>query len=70
MKKNIFLIILAVFAVIFIIAFGMTTYRYYVAIHSDDPIDPYVSVEKGETTITRGEIAIDMTTPESYNIRE
>jgi len=46
MKKNIFLLILAIFAVIFVIAFGMTTYRYYVAIHSDDPIDPYISVEK------------------------
>ena len=70
MKKNIFLLILAIFAVIFVIAFGMTTYRYYVAIHSDDPIDPYISVEKWETTITRGEIAIDMSMPESYNIRE
>ena len=46
MQKNILLSILFIFASIFVIAFGMTTYRYYQAIHSDDPISPYLLVEK------------------------
>ncbi len=46
MSKNIFFIVFAILSSIFVIAFGMTTYRYYQAIHSDDPIDPYLSVEK------------------------
>ncbi len=40
------LVILAIIASVFVIAFGMTTYRYYQAIHSDDPINPYLAVEK------------------------
>ena len=46
MQKNIFLSILAILVSIFVIAFGVTTYRYYQAIHSDDPISPYLAVEK------------------------
>jgi hypothetical protein len=46
MNKNILFSILAVIASIFVIAFGMTTYRYYQAIHSDDPISPYLAVEQ------------------------
>jgi hypothetical protein len=46
MKKNILFSIFAVLATIFIVSFAMTTYRYYQAIHSDDPIDPYLQVEK------------------------
>jgi hypothetical protein len=46
MTRNIFFLIIAVFASIFVIALGMTTYRYYSAIHSDDPISPYLLVEK------------------------
>ncbi len=70
MLKNILITIGAIIVTIFIVAFGMTTYRYYQAIHSDDPIDPYLLVEEGQATITRGDIAIDMITPESYDIRE
>ncbi len=46
MQKNILLSVLFIFASIFFIAFAMTTYRYYQAIHSDDPISPYLLVEK------------------------
>jgi uncharacterized membrane protein YbhN (UPF0104 family) len=46
MTKNILTCVFAIFASIFVIAFGMTTYRYYQAIHSDDPISPYLLVEK------------------------
>lgn len=70
MKNNILFVILAIIASVFVIAFGMTTYRYYQAIHSDDPINPYLAVEKWNATITRGDVAIDMTTPETYNINE
>ena len=70
LQKHIFFAILAILASIFIIAFAMTTYRYYQAIHSDDPINPYLSVEKWQATIARWNIAIDMTTPESYDLVE
>ena len=46
MKKNILFIFSAIVALIFVIAFGITTYRYYQAIHSDDPINPYLQVEQ------------------------
>ncbi len=46
MIRSILFLVGAVMASIFVIAFGMTTYRYYQAIHSDDPIDPYLLVEK------------------------
>ncbi|MBC7498513.1 FecR domain-containing protein [Candidatus Gracilibacteria bacterium] len=70
MNKNILFSIVVVIASILIIAFAMTTYRYYQAIHSDDPISPYLAVEQGKATITRGKIAIDMMTPESYEVAE
>ena len=46
MQKNILFSLFAILASVFVIAFGMTTYRYYQAIHSDDPISPYLLVEK------------------------
>lgn len=61
MYKNLIISILLVLGLVFVIALSVTTYRYYQAIHSDDPIDPYLSVEDGTATITRGDIAIDMT---------
>ncbi len=70
MKNNILFTIFTIIVSIFVIAFGMTTYRYYQAIHSDDPINPYLAVEKWNATIARGEVAIDMNTPETYGVRE
>lgn len=46
MTRNILFSIIVVIASILIIAFAMTTYRYYQAIHSDDPISPYLAVEQ------------------------
>lgn len=46
MIRNILFSIVVVLASIFVIALTMTTYRYYQAIHSDDPIDPFLLVEK------------------------
>ncbi len=70
MYKNLIISILLVLGLVFVIALSVTTYRYYQAIHSDDPIDPYLSVEDGTATITRGDIAIDMTLWETYDLRE
>jgi FecR protein len=70
MYKNLITSILLALGLVFVIALSVTTYRYYQAIHSDDPIDPYLSVEEGTATITRGDIAIDMTQPETYDLRE
>ncbi len=53
MNRNILLSLVAIIASIGIIAFSLTTYRYYQAIHSDDPIRPYLSVELGQATISR-----------------
>ena len=70
MQKNILLSVLFIFASIFFIAFAMTTYRYYQAIHSDDPISPYLLIEKWTATITRGNILIDMITLDFYEVQE
>ncbi len=60
MKKIISLLLL-IGAVIFIGFFTYTTYQYYTFLHSDDPIDPYLSVTSGNATIVRGnDLAIDM----------
>lgn len=45
MQKLLLQILLAVFTA-FVIFFTYSAYQYYVALHSDDPIVPYVFVEK------------------------
>lgn len=55
---------------LFVSAFAWTTYGYYQAIHSDDPITPYLSVTSGSVTIARADIAIDMAAGEVFNIQE
>lgn len=67
MQKLLIQIVLAVFTA-FVIFFGYSAYQYYVALHSDDPIVPYVFVEKGAATVVRGELAIDMTAGEQYDL--
>ena len=67
MQKLLIQILLAVFTA-FVIFFGYSAYQYYVALHSDDPIVPYVFVEKGAATVVRGELAIDMTAGEQYDL--
>ena len=68
--KKIFSIILIVFVFLFVVFFGHATYQYYVALHSDDPITPYVTVESGALTLVRGTVAIDMVQSERYNLAE
>ncbi|NRH21381.1 hypothetical protein HOO68_05030 [Candidatus Gracilibacteria bacterium] len=70
MKSNLWFLIFLIFSLVFVVIFGMTTYRYYQAIHADDPITPYLSVETGKATISRGDIAIDLIAPESYDLQE
>ena len=50
--------------------FGYSAFLYYQALHSDDPIAPYVMVEKWATTVVRGDIAVDMTIWEKYDLEE
>lgn len=64
--SRIFIVIVA----IFVIAMGISAYKYYRAIHADDPIDPYVFVEKGASRIVRGNITIQLTASEKYDIQE
>ena len=61
--------IISVFLVV-VSLFGWSTYQYYRAIHSDDPIIPYLSVASGSVTIGRGDIAIDMVSGDRYNLAE
>ncbi len=53
MNRNILLSLVTIIISTGVIAFALTTYRYYQAIHSDDPIRPYLSVEIGQATISR-----------------
>ncbi|PID83739.1 hypothetical protein CSB09_04705, partial [Candidatus Gracilibacteria bacterium] len=70
MKKNILLYIILIFLSVFVIAFGFTAYKYYIAIHADDPIQPYVAAHDGQITVVRGDIAIDMQHQENYSLEE
>ena len=44
--KKIFFFFLGAFFVLFACLFAYSTYQYYKAIHFDDPINPYLFVEK------------------------
>jgi hypothetical protein len=69
MKK--FFLILSMLAVAaFVVAFGYSAYGYYHALHSDDPIDPYVSVVSGDATVTRGTFSVDFVESDRYTLVE
>lgn len=55
---------------IFVVSIGYSAYKYYLAIHADDPIDPYVLVEEGSARIVRGNVTISLEKDERYNIIE
>lgn len=44
--KKIIITIFSLIAVIFLSAFGYSSYQYYKALHIDDPIQPYLSATK------------------------
>lgn len=68
--KKLFLIIFAAITLLFVTAFGVSTFQYYEAIHADDPIDPYLLVEAGSARIVRGDITISLSEKEQYNLLE
>ena len=37
----------------FFLFFSFSAYQYYVALHSDDPIVPYVLIDTGMATVVR-----------------
>lgn len=69
MQKLFFRILFAIISAFFLF-FSYSAYQYYVALHSDDPIVPYLLVEAGTATIVRGEIAIDMVMSDRYDLSE
>jgi hypothetical protein len=69
MQKLFLRILFAIFFAFFLF-FSYSAYQYYVALHSDDPIVPYLLVEAGTATIVRGEIAIDMVMTDRYDLSE
>lgn len=69
MQKLLIRIVLAILLAFFLF-FSYSAYHYYVALHSDDPIIPYVLVEEGKATVVRGELAIDMVGGDRYDLSE
>lgn len=69
MQKLLLRILFAIFLAFFLF-FSFSAYQYYSALHSDDPIVPYLFVESGTATIVRGEIAIDMVKNDRYDLIE
>lgn len=69
--KKIISRLLLIGAVVLLGFFTYTSYQYYTFLHSDDPIDPYLSVMSGQATIVRGdELAIDMGSGEIFEVLE
>lgn len=69
MKKLLLRILFAIFFAFFLF-FTFSAYHYYLAIHSDDPIVPYILIERWSATVVRGDIAIDMIWGDRYNLHE
>lgn len=69
MQKLLLRILLAILFAFFLF-FSYSAYQYYRALHSDDPIIPYILVEQGTATVVRGEMAIDMTRGDRYDLSE
>ena len=49
---------------------GVSAYKYYRAIHADDPIDPYLLVDSGAARIVRGDVTISLSEHEKYSLKE
>ena len=68
--KKFFLAISVILVTIFITAMGVSAYKYYRAIHADDPIDPYLLVDSGTARIVRGDVTISLSEHEKYSLKE
>lgn len=68
--KKFFLAISVSLVTIFITAMGVSAYKYYRAIHADDPIDPYLLVDSGAARIVRGDVTISLSEHEKYSLKE
>ncbi|GEM_PF-856074 len=68
--KKFFLAISVILVTIFITAMGVSAYKYYRAIHADDPIDPYLLVDSGAARIVRGDVTISLSEHEKYSLKE
>lgn len=69
MKKIIIIISSLIFAIL-IGLFTYSAYEYYKALHSDDPIDPYLQVELGQATVVRWAISFDIEKEWKFNLIE
>jgi FecR protein len=69
--KKIILTTIALFLLGVMCMFSYSAYQYYRAIHSDDPIDPYLQVLIWSATIVRDrETSISLIAPETYTLEE
>lgn len=68
--KKFFLAISVILVTIFLTAMGVSAYKYYRAIHADDPIDPYLLVDSGAARIVRGDVTISLSEHEKYSLKE
>lgn len=68
--KKILIFLAIAFASIFVGMFGYYAYSYYQALHIDDPIDPYLWVEIGQSTLVRGDVAFDVKEQNEMLIQE
>lgn len=70
MKIRIFLIALGVLLTSLLMMVWWSSYQYYVMIHADDPIQPYLTVDEGWAKIIRWDLAIELTSQEQYELEE
>ena len=68
--KKFFLAVSVILVTIFLTAMGVSAYKYYRAIHADDPIDPYLLVDSGAARIVRGDVTISLSEHEKYSLKE
>jgi hypothetical protein len=68
MNLRIFFISFLTLLVIVGTLIGWSSYGYYVALHSDDPVTPTLSVEEWSASVIRGETAYDMGKWEKFDL--
>jgi hypothetical protein len=70
MNIRFFLLCLCIFFGGILSIFSWSAYGYYKEIQKDAPGEPTVTVQLGNTTIIREDLAIDLVLEESYNLEE